>query len=547
MKRHLFFGLTFLLAGGLMMTSCNLDQFDLSRLSDEVEFEPQLVAPLVYGSIPMKDIVARFDSAGYVDEFEDGLIYLVYSDTLVEVMADTIAELPDQVYQEIYYDPEIGDDPIYILSGVGDTVHFYKSSSLRFTLQGDDRIDSILFKGGRLKMDVASSFRHTGYVNISSGQIIDPQGNSLMQNIPISDLSGSFEDSVVIDASGFRIVPLLSGDTSVIQIDYDFAVINSGNPVEDGDTCRIRTSLLNMDYSGAYGYIDSRDLISESGDIEIPIFEDNPDFKTLKLQDPRIRIATASSIGIPVEIEMDSVIATSGEGATETLVFHSGHPFQIPAPVLANAGETVYGEILINKETSNFPDLLNLAPSHISYRVAGRTQPGTEDQNHFILDTSRFMLEAEVLVPLDFRITGYALSDTLEFGGTEDGIDTGPVEQVEVSVSTVNELPLHLGLQIYMMDEFHTVLDSVFEGEAVLIEASVVDADGKLIQASEETNTVELPAEKLDILGDVNYLQVEAFLITSDGGQRFVKIYSDYSLDFDISVSGIFRINTNEL
>ena len=527
------------------MTNCNKEQFDLDRLSDEIELESQLVAPLVYGSMSMKDIVERFDSSGYVDEFPDGLIYLVYADTLVEVMADTIADLPEQVYQEVYYDPEISGDPLFIASGIDDTVHFYKSNSLRFTLQGDDRIDSIIFKGGELKSVVTSSFRHSGYVVITSDQVIDPLGNPYNQTITISDLTGSFEDSVMIDAMGYRILPMISGDTSVIRFDYDFAMINSGNPIQAGETCRIRTILSNMDLAGAYGYIDSRDLISESGEIDIPIFEDNPDFKTLKLRDPRIRIATASSIGIPVEIEMDSVIATAEDGTTMELEFTSGHPFQIPGPTLSTIGETEYGEILISRETSNFPDLLNLAPSHLSYKVAGRTREGTDD--HFILDTSRFLLEAEVMVPLDFRVTGYALSDTMEFGATEDGIDTGPVEQAQVTVGTVNDLPIHLGLQIYLLDENHALLDSVFDGEAVIIEASSVDADGKLVQASEESTTVDFPEEKLDKLSDVLYMQVEAWLITSEKGVPFVKIYSDYSLDFEISVLGKFRINTNEL
>jgi len=243
---------------------------------------------------------------------------------------------------------------------------------------------------------------------------------------------------------------------------------------------------------------------------------------------------------------MDSVIATAEDGTTETLTFVPGyHPFQIPAPTLANIGATEHGEILISQETSNFPDLLNLAPSHLSYKVAGRTTEGTT--NHFILDTSRFMVAAEVMVPLDFKITGYALSDTMEFGGEGEGIDTGPVEHAQVTVGTVNDLPIHLGLQIYMMDENYTVLDSVFDGEAVIIEASSVDTDGKLVQASEESNTIDFPVEKLAKLNDVRYMQVEAWLITSEMGMPFVKIYSDYSLSFEISVLGKFRINTNEL
>ena len=46
MKRQLYYGIIFLLAGGMLLTTCNKDYFDLDKLSDEIELEPELVAPL---------------------------------------------------------------------------------------------------------------------------------------------------------------------------------------------------------------------------------------------------------------------------------------------------------------------------------------------------------------------------------------------------------------------------------------------------------------------------------------------------------------------
>ena len=72
------------------MHSCQKDQFQLDKLSDEIEIQTDLVAPLIYGSMGMGEIVAEFDSSGYVGEFEDGLIYLTYADTIVDVLVDTL-------------------------------------------------------------------------------------------------------------------------------------------------------------------------------------------------------------------------------------------------------------------------------------------------------------------------------------------------------------------------------------------------------------------------------------------------------------------------
>ena len=101
MKRHLFYSITFLLVSGLMLNSCNKESFELNRLSDEIELQPSLIAPLIYGSMMIGDIVELVDSADSFNEFDDGLIYLAYMDTLVEIMADTMVEVPHMLVTEI--------------------------------------------------------------------------------------------------------------------------------------------------------------------------------------------------------------------------------------------------------------------------------------------------------------------------------------------------------------------------------------------------------------------------------------------------------------
>ncbi|MEN8156013.1 MAG: hypothetical protein ABFS10_03620 [Bacteroidota bacterium] len=552
MQRNPFHRFIFLLATGIILTSCHREYFEFDKISDEFEIEPEMAAPLVYGSMSMKDIVERFDSTGYVGEFDDGLIYLAYSDTLVEAMADTLVDVPDHISTEIYLDPEI-DDPIFIGSDIGDTVHFYKSDILKFNMEGGDRVDSILVKGGTIIAEVYSSFRHMGFMIISSDQIHDPQGNPLFLKVDISDLSGDFRDSTILDSDHYHIETTAMGDSNVITIDYDLGLINSGNPINPGEVCDVKTSLIKMDFYGAYGYISSRELITLTDSLGIPIFADNPELTTLKLRDPRITIHTASSLGIPFEIELDSVTATAEDGSTETLEFYTGHPFVIPGPALENIGETVYGEININRETSNFPDLINLAPSDIYFNVAGRTHEESGQDNHFLLDTSRFMLEAEFLLPLDLRITGFALTDTMLFE-MEEGVDTSMVRNAEITMTTINQLPIELKAQVLLLDSNYIVIDSVFEEQLPLLGASEVDEDGKLKVYADgsdgarmETHTVKFPAEKLGKLEQVSFMQVRAQLVTSQAGEPFVKIYSDYTLDFEISLFANFRINSNEL
>jgi|GEM_PF-1392328 len=534
-----------LFTGILFLASCHKEYFELDKLSDEIEIQTDLVAPLIYGSMNMEDIVAKFDSSGYTGTFEDGLIYLAYSDTLVEVRVDTLDLLLNELYQETYFSPEIGDDPIYIGSAVGDTIHFLKSKYFSFQTDGDSRLDSIVFKGGELTTEVTSTFQHTGFLTVSSNYIKDPGGSLYSSTVVIDDPSGNFTWADTRDLDGYFLETEKQGDSVVLRLDYDLAIINSGSPIFPGDYCEILNSFLDLGFYGIYGLIDVSEVVSDSGMLDIPIYSDVPELSHLKLADPRINIFTESSLGIPFELTLDSVIAFAEDGTSETLAFYEGYPFEIPAPTIDMIGETAYGEFHINNQTSNFQDLLNIAPSTLSYKVQGGIGPGSD--YHFLLDTSRFMAEAEFLLPLDLAFTEYTLEDTIEFAPGDGGIDTTLIRDLVIKVNSINELPIELGLQLYLMDGSYVVLDSVFDGEPVFLSSSEVDGQGRLQQAGEDSNSISFPAEKIGKLEETQFILVKARMVTSGSGIPYVKFYSDYSLDYTISFYANLRINTREL
>ena len=151
MRKNFIYCTIFLMAVGLVSNSCQKDQFQLDRLYDEIEIRTDLVAPLIFGSMGMGDLVAEFDSSGYVDEFDDGLIYLAYNDTVAEVMVDTLDLLPDGFYTQIYFDTEIAGDPFFLGSAVGDTVHFIKSSIIFHISDENGCLENIFERHSRLR------------------------------------------------------------------------------------------------------------------------------------------------------------------------------------------------------------------------------------------------------------------------------------------------------------------------------------------------------------------------------------------------------------
>lgn len=545
MRKNIIYCTIFIMAGSLLMHSCQKDQFQLENLSDEIEIQTDLVAPLIFGSMGMAELVAQFDSSGYVGEFEDGLLFLTYADTLVNVKVDTLDLVVDGLYNEIYFDTEVSEDPDFITSIPGDTIHFLKSQLFGFETRGDNRMDSIVFKGGELLTEIESTFEHTGFLTISSMNILDGNRNPYSYTVQISSSAGDFTWAESLDLDGYFLGTQQQGDSSVFRMDYDLALINSGNLVNPGDFCDINSNFLDMGFYSLFGKVDPSEVVTESGELDIPIYADFPELSHLKLADPRISIFTESSLGIPFELTLESVIATAEDGSTETLELYEGHPFIIPAPAIDMVGETAYGEFYVNNQTSNIQDIFNIAPYTLSYTASGDI--GSQSQNHFLLDTSRFLTEMEFQLPLDLAFTEYSLADTLEFALGEDGIDTSLIKNVVINLSIHNELPIELGFQLYLLDPSYAVLDSILNGDPVFLASSEVDNEGKLVQASETNQSIDFPAEKLGVLEETEYLWIEARLVTAESGGQFVKFYSDYTLDFEISFNAEIRINNREL
>ncbi len=548
MKRNRIFGFIFLLAGVFLLTTCHKEAFDLNRLSDEVEIDPQLVAPLIYGSVTMSDITEMFDSVEYIGEFEDSLIYFAYSDTIVSVVAGEVLVMPEMDAVEVYLDSD-SDFDIWLSVPVGDTAKIdTRVKIMDFAMQGDNRLDEVLVKGGNVELRLTSTFRHSGQLTISSNEIWDQFGNKFSKTLPIEDdPSGFYETSELIPTDSFLFMPIYRNDSNLVFMNFDLALINSGNPISPGEYCTVSATFLDMDFYSIFGFIDSKPLVDESGTLDIPLWKDNPDLKAVTFADPRIGITTFSSVGVPFEIDLDSLIAVGSDGKEVFLTLNDGNTMEFYAPGMDQIGETVTTEIKINNTTSNIDDFLALGPSSITYSIEGRTSTTGDDTTHFVLDDSQLDLYLELLMPLDFKSTGFALTDTMDFT-LEAGIDTSVVKNAEISITTVNELPVELMLQVLFLDDHYQVIDSVFDDNAPILAASLVDdLSGRLVEASEETNTIEFPAEKMGKLEQVAHVQVRARLLTSSGGVPFVKIYSYYTLDFKISLLANFRINSREL
>lgn len=140
--------------------------------------------------------------------------------------------------------------------------------------------------------------------------------------------------------------------------------------------------------------------------------------------------------------------------------------------------------------------------------------------------------------------TIYWLDETVEF---ETELDQEVVTYLQIDLNSLNELAIRMALQIYMEDENHVVLDSVFDDGGVILEPATVDSDGKLVEATEDDNSSTFDDDKIALVDDVAFMRVRAGMHAAKGDDEFVKIYADYALDYKISFLANAKLNTGDL
>jgi hypothetical protein len=166
-----------------------------------------------------------------------------------------------------------------------------------------------------------------------------------------------------------------------------------------------------------------------------------------------------------------------------------------------------------------------------------------------VIDSTSWVLEDEEGLSYYLLITDtiYSVEETIEADFTDSDLDGSMVTGVQINLRTVNELAIQVELQVYLEDENHVVLDSLFDNNGVVLNPARIDSDGKLIEATEDENSATFDSDKVEMLNDVAFTRMSWRMLAANEGEDFVKIYATYSLAYEMSIWALFRLNSRDL
>ena len=154
------------------------------------------------------------------------------------------------------------------------------------------------------------------------------------------------------------------------------------------------------------------------------------------------------------------------------LLFISTNKAGSDYPELNEVGEERVTRFSMNKDNSNIVEVLGSSPVALDYDVDAITNPDNDDAiRGFMTDSSRYVANVEVELPIYGRASGFAAIDTFDI----DFSDFQDIKEVEFKLITKNDLPLEVGMELYFEDQAGKVVDSLFTGITPVLAPAPVD------------------------------------------------------------------------
>jgi len=289
------------------------------------------------------------------------------------------------------------------------------------------------------------------------------------------------------------------------------------------------------------GFLGTREIKIEPSESTFDLFDQFTN--GFPMDDPKIKLITSNSIGVPVSVTLDAE-GISSKGTKQNL---NAPAFIIGYPTLAQKGQVINDIKILDKNNSSVIQLLDIAPKTIKFGgKATLNAAGFNGYNDFILQGAGIAVGYEVDIPLSLKTNSLIIENTaqnalftIENGQIKDfafPIDSNNLAYIDLVMRIDNGIPFDAKLDLFFADKDSVIMDTVSAG--TFMRSSIPDANGRTIKNTVATSTIRIDAETLREIRAKNLINMVIRLnfATFGSGAAPVKIYSDYTAKIGLSV-----------
>lgn len=517
---------------------------------DEAYWDTGITSPIAFTTLTIDNIVP--DSL--LVQNPDTSLKLMYTNDFFNLTADSLYKIPDTTLTNTYYYP-FGTTNV---TG-GDYLTNNSVQQTTYNLSGIDLV-YVLLRGGKmtlkLKNDVTLPILLTYEVPSAVKNGIPFDTTFLVPAAPDATHSASVDAEVDLSNYGIDMTGLLGDRVNTIVTRFTAQVDpsqSSSVPIGPADSVSCINTFKDMDPYYVRGYF---------GNNTISVGPEEQDFSffkkitagSLSLEELKMNLVLQNYIGMDARVYINSIYSKNSR---------TGNVVSLNAPIMGqalnfNRAVTTGGWLpvipynysyTLDNTNSNAKQLVENLPDKLGYNIQVITNPlgNVSGSNDFFFIDYPLKAHLDIEMPLSFIASGLTLTDTLhpDFTGIKEPEN---VLSGTLTVHADNGMPFSAGLQLYLLDAYGQLTDSLVVAPGQVLSAPVVSvstsplntwrAQGKTHSTVQirlsETQTQALLASSKVVFRSV---------FDTHSGPLNTRIYSTDALDLKLTADFNYRVH----
>jgi hypothetical protein len=499
----------------------NADEYEIKSLKSN----PELALPLAVANLTIEDLLDQTDST-YVHVYEDGLVYLGFSDIVTTHDIRNLVHIPNLGVIRVLNIPAATYPPSN--TDVESTV----STSIIDMGISPEKLTEIVFKTGTLNYVITTNNNSLPFaVKARIVEYKKETGDSFLE----PGLTGS--GALPIDDYTFQ-------SATPNKFTLELTLIIKAHPntviIPPGSSVSVQINYSNVDFESIKGFFD--DQIADPGPqtINVSTFGEFRDFGDVSFADPKIYLDVITDYVVPLEVTFTTFEARK-DNINIPVLLDKPNPISIDQPLTLGSQKTTRVSV------TNASELIAFDPTHFYFDVSGHINNGLTSGVNYMADTSQMRVRMSIELPLYGKASDIILSDTSSLDLRD--LNETEIENASLNIMGVNELPLDAYIQVYLLDRNDQVLTVLIEpSQTYIVKGSQVDADGEPIAFPIINKTIDLSSDKLKKLFEADKFVLVATLNTSKndaGTQVNVKFKSDLKIQMRAKLNAKLKVKVD--
>lgn len=536
-------GFLLLFAGALAGCQAPAEEFTAP------DWTPILAVPLVDTYFDLEDILNgltdNLDTVP-IETADGGVLVYLYEEEFSGTLAEEWLAIPDvQEDAELVLDEvtasAINVSPPGSVLMLSDTM----VSEMRVDNPPGALVDVVDLAEGQLNFVVESTLGDGVEGQLTIPNLLDPIG--MPWSVAWSDAmldGGSFE--VQEDLEGWRILPENPNveDTNLVRAFFDVFVINdAAHTAQEGESLSAEFSMTGLTFERVEGDFGSSEIYLEEGTSSLSFVDDRFTVFGAELAEAALFLEITNAFG--VEAILDSVDLVAFQDGVVVNELTTTAPALIVPPASGNSASPSVTTWQLDSENSNVASFMTSELESVELSAWVRSNPnGVAPGNPNFVDADGFVnaqLRAEV--PLGFRVEQLDFLDTVDFD-LDLGDEVVELDSAELRIILHNGFPFSVNLEVAMLDDSGTAIDSLSLNPLPIFTAPVLDEAGMVVEPGVFVHDFHFDWERADLLELATHAVLKVTSSTLGAtSEEFVYLTEDQGLGLELSVKCFTRVS----